>query len=272
MNQPHFYFEEGKLRNLAEKYRDTYVNAEPFPHAVLDDFLPSEVATQLLAEFPAPDTIAWNQYKHPENENLKLSNEKETLMGPYTRHVLGVLNSSTFVEFLEKLTGIDGLIPDPHFRGGGLHQTLSGGHLGVHIDFNTYKRLGIYRRLNILIYLNKDWQESWGGHLELWSNDGKKCVKSIAPLFNRMALFSTGEHSYHGHPHSLQTPRGVTRKSIALYYYTAVPGEGGSAMAHTTIFPHAKSAGLLKRCIPPIVLDALRVLRRRKENGHVQHG
>lgn len=266
MNNRYFYFNKEHLKKLAEKSSEQYRSATPFPHAVFDDFFPAEVLREVLAEFPGTGDIEWNRYGD-ENQDRKLSCEDETQMGPKTRHLLSQCNSSTLVSFLEELTGISGLIPDPHFRGGGLHQTLRGGMLGVHADFNTYKRLGLYRRLNILIYLNEEWDEAWGGHLELWSRDGKECRKKVAPHFNRVALFSTAEDSYHGHPHPLQTPEGVSRKSLALYYYTAERPESISAKAHTTLFLGDKRRKtmreVLRSCIPPIVLDGIHTMRGR---------
>lgn len=219
----------------------------------------------MLNEFPGPRDIVWNQYTNAETENLKLANENELMMSPFTRHLLATFNSSTFITFLENLTGIQGLIPDPHFRGGGQHQTLNGGHLGIHVDFNKYKRPGLYRRLNLLLYLNKHWNDEWGGHFELWSRDGKERAKKITPLFNRAALFSTSDFSYHGHPEPLNVPEGVTRKSLALYYYTVEPGPDVSTEAHSTLFPHTKKGRGIKsffRAItPPIIYNTFRSIK-----------
>ena len=110
-----------------------------------------------------------------------------------------------------------------------MHQILSGGILDIHTDFNFYKRLHIYRRLNLLIYLNEDWQPAHGGELELWNGKpgtGAACVKSIAPIFNRAVIFHTDKTSFHGHPREWSAPPPATRRSIALYYYTASKLEG----------------------------------------------
>jgi Rps23 Pro-64 3,4-dihydroxylase Tpa1-like proline 4-hydroxylase len=131
---------------------------------------------------------------------------------------LAALNSSRFVAFLEGLTGISGLVADPHYRGGGLHQILPGGRLGIHADFNFYPKLKLYRRLNVIVYLNQNWQESYGGHLELWDKATLKSVKRVLPTFNRMVVFDTSSKSLHGHPEPLTCPEGRSRKSLALYY------------------------------------------------------
>jgi Rps23 Pro-64 3,4-dihydroxylase Tpa1-like proline 4-hydroxylase len=150
--------------------------------------------------------------------------------------VITQLNAAPFMAFLEKLTGIAGLIPDPHLRGGGLHEIRRGGALGVHADFNFYKRLNLYRRLNLLVYLNENWTEAWGGDLELWDRQGKRCVRRISPIFNRAVVFDTSNLSYHGHPNPLQCPEERSRKSLALYYYTVDAPAEDDRTPHTTVF------------------------------------
>lgn len=131
------------------------------------------------------------------------------------------LNSEPFLLFLQNLTGIkETLIPDPYFEGGGCHQIKPGGYLKLHVDFHKHRKMNIDRRVNVLVYLNKDWEESWRGHFELWEKDMSKMVTKIAPFFNRMAIFSTTDYSWHGHPDELLCPENRTRKSLALYYYT----------------------------------------------------
>ena len=112
-------------------------------------------------------------------------------------------------------------MPDPHFRGGGIHSIRKGGYLKIHADYNWHKDLQLYRRINLLLYLNVEWKPSWRGDLELWRRDLKHCSKIIQPLFNTMVVFTTDDKSFHGHPHPLQSPESVTRNSLALYYYSA---------------------------------------------------
>ena len=122
---------------------------------------------------------------------------------------------------LEDLTGEVGLIPDPYLLGGGIHSTVNQGFLKMHADFNWHTHLKLYRRLNLLIYLNKDWDESWGGALKLASlgNSGLEVGKVIMPDFNKTVIFTTTNSSYHGHPEPMNLPGGRTRNSLALYYY-----------------------------------------------------
>jgi Rps23 Pro-64 3,4-dihydroxylase Tpa1-like proline 4-hydroxylase len=223
------------LQTSAERYRA----AQPFPHIVLENLVDPGVLENVLAEFMASDRTTWH---HTENSReRKYSTEDEQQFGPYTRALIHVFNSGPFLAFLEQLTGIDGLIADPHLRGGGLHEIKRGGSLGVHADFNFYKRLKVYRRLNLIVYLNKDWREEWGGHLELWSKGADRPAARVAPAFNRAVIFDTSNASYHGHPHPLACPDDQSRKSVALYYYSVdYPYEEDRA-PHTTLFidtPH----------------------------------
>lgn len=144
---------------------------------------------------------------------------------PKTRRLVEELNAPPFLRWLEELTGIEGLQPDPYLEGAGIHQIPPGGYLKIHTDFNWHRRLGLHRRINALLYLNEDWQEEWGGKLELWdekdiTKDDGKASAAFSPLFNRMVIFSTTDFSYHGHPHRLECPPDRTRNSIALYYYS----------------------------------------------------
>lgn len=247
---------EARLRELADSHAATYSSAQPFAHVQFDDFLPAEVARKMVADFPGPGEVDWIRFRN--RDEHKLAASRESLIPPSIRNVLYALNSQTFLTFLEKLTGIHGLIADPYFKGGGMHQTERGGKLGVHIDFNRYDHLSLYRRLNVLIYLNEDWREDYGGALELWSQDGKRCEKRINPLFNRCVIFNTIETSYHGHPHPLTCPEGRTRRSVALYYYTATDP---AIPSHTTVFiansPAAKMRKIIEKSamllLPPIV-------------------
>lgn len=213
---------------LAERYR----NAEPFPHIVLDDFLPTEVLRPVLAEFPdSAGHASFNRHQ----ERLKFQYHPQEC-GPTIRHILAELNSQAFLSFLSAMTGIDGLIADPYFTGGGLHETKRGGHLGVHADFNIHKRMKVVRRINLLVYLNDDWDDAFGGHLELWDKEMKSCQTKVAPLLGRAVMFNTDLDSYHGHPDPLACPEDRSRRSIATYYYTAAPEGIDAVPTRTTNF------------------------------------
>jgi hypothetical protein len=259
-----FQFDRQRLATVADSKREAYGSARPFPHAVIDYFLPEGVLDGVLAEFPSPREADWFAFDSPLER--KLATKDDSTMGPATRHLLAELNSAPFVDFLEHLTGIEGLVPDPHFLGGGLHQIEPGGHLKVHADFNRHPRTGLERRLNVLLYLNRDWREEYGGALELWSRDMGTCEARILPLFNRCVVFSTTSTSFHGHPEPLTCPEGETRKSIALYYYSKDRPPEERAGEHNTLF-QARPGEELEEPAPPAEQDESRPLRERLKAG-----
>jgi Rps23 Pro-64 3,4-dihydroxylase Tpa1-like proline 4-hydroxylase len=224
-----------KLNYDSRAFRDAYMNADPFAHIVLDGLFDTETLDEVLRDFPAPAETQWTRFDNALEKKLGYFYQRSSI-SPAIRIFLNEMNSFEMLLWLEALTGIEGLIPDPYFGGGGLHQIEPGGFLKVHADFNVHPKLKLDRRLNMLIYLNKDWREEWGGHLELWDRDGKACRKKILPLFNRTVIFSTTDTSFHGHPHPLASPPGVTRKSVSLYYYTAGRPQEERSAPHDTLF------------------------------------
>lgn len=208
------------LQQLASKLANTYQTNKPFPSIYIDDFFDENFLEEVLKEFPRVDQLKDKIYYANPNED-KYATKGEYTFGDQTKKLVHFLNSQPFLEFLQKITGIEEtLIPDPYFEGGGFHEIKPGGFLKVHVDFHKNKKLQLSRRVNFLIYLNKDWEEEYGGHLELWEKDMSQCVSKILPKFNRAAMFSNTGDSWHGHPDPLNCPEGKSRKSLALYYYT----------------------------------------------------
>jgi hypothetical protein len=249
---------------------------------VIDNFLPEQVLDDVLTEFPTPEGADWFAFDSPLER--KLATKDDSTMGPATRRLLAELNSAAFIDFLERLTGIDGLVPDPHLVGGGLHQIEPGGHLKVHADFNRHPRTELERRLNVLIYLNRDWKDEYGGAFELWNEDMTRCEEKVMPYFNRCVVFSTTSTSFHGHPEPLACPQGQTRKSIALYYYSKDRPPEQRGAAHNTLFKARPGEDLpepagpreavpvaarvktaLRQIAPPILVDVWRRRRARHE-------
>ena len=214
---------------------DAYRTAQPFPHAVLDGLFDDEELDAVLAEFPSPEQMRWLRFDNPHEKKLGFFHAMSEL-SPRIRRFLDAMNGFEMLTFLEELTGIDGLIPDPYFGGGGLHQIEAGGYLKIHADFNVHPKLRLDRRLNMLIYLNRNWRDEYGGHLELWDASMRGCVQRILPVFNRTVIFSTTDTSFHGHPYPLTPPPGETRKSVSLYYYTAGRPQEERSAPHDTIF------------------------------------
>ena len=207
------------LKSVAERFHDKYVSAPPFPNIHFPNFFNEEMLSEILDEFP--DLEKKEQIKYATPNELKLATRGEHVFGPKLRRFMHFMNSQTFLEFLQELTNItETLIPDPYFEGGGCHQTPPGGFLKVHADFNKNKRTGLDRRLNVLVYLNKAWKSSYGGHFELWNRDMTECKSRVQPDFNTLAMFSTTDYSYHGLPDPITCPPDRNRKSLALYYYS----------------------------------------------------
>lgn len=271
-----------RLAELAHEHRDDFKAMEPFPHVVLDNLFPDSLLDSVLDEFPTPADIEWTSFS--DGAQKKLANQNESEIGPITRLLLYQLNSQTFISFLEALTAIDGLLPDPHLGGGGLHQIERGGFLKVHSDFNWHPKLRLDRRLNLLLYLNRGWEEAHGGHLELWRPDMTKCERRILPVFNRCVIFSTTDDTPHGHPEPLACPEGWTRKSLGLYYYTNGRPADERSPHHSSFFhkrpgedydfpkgllgPRQQAIrSALLRWTPPIMVDAWNYCLLRLRNG-----
>jgi len=232
------------LQEVARYYKNAYATADPFPNIAFNDFFNPDVLDAILAEFTDLDADGNLKYTTP-NE-LKLASIGERRFGPVTKAFARFLNSEPFLMFLQELTGIEEpLLPDPYFEGAAFHQIKPGGFLKIHADFNKNRRTGLDRRLNVLVYLNKDWKDEYGGHLELWNRDMTRCVKKMLPAFNTLGMFSTTSHSWHGLPNPLTCPPDRSRQSLALYYYTngRPSNEVESGLEeHTTIFKDRKDS------------------------------
>ena len=208
------------LEELSFALQSQYSAQIPYPHIELDNFFSEEFLSSVINEFPDLSKIKGS-------ENYKNLNEIKFAYNDYNKFPKNIkfffdfLNSSYFLKFLQNLTSIkEKLIADKDLNGGGLHEIKSGGLLKVHTDFNRHPSKELDRRVNVLIYLNKNWKKEYNGCLELWDKDMKFCKKKILPNFNKMVIFSTTDFSNHGHPEPLKCPQNVSRKSLALYYFS----------------------------------------------------
>ena len=193
--------------------------ADHFDHIVIDNFLEEEFATRLVDKFPGPTELKWWSYNNPLEKKLAFNDIKK--LNPVFSEFFEEISSHEFISWLSKFTGIE-LHADPSLNGGGLHLIKSGGKLDVHEDFNIHREMKMLRCVNLIIYLNKDWNESWGGDLELWDKEMTVAFKKIQPIFNRAVLFRTDMNSNHGHPHPLNCPVDRCRMSLASYFYRKV--------------------------------------------------
>ena len=204
---------------------------------VFDNILKYDAANTVHDSYPEISQGIWDgkTYRDQKNKFQKRTFEKNSIM----QKVFDELNSEEFLKWLNYITKIEEpLISDSDLFGGGLHQSINGAFLNVHVDYNIHPKTRNHRRLNVLIYMNKDWKDEYEGHLELWMINGSKKIlqEKISPKFNRCVIFETNEVSFHGHPKPLKTPTGVSRKSLATYYYTKTRPTSEIVDDHNTLY------------------------------------
>ncbi|MEM1380384.1 MAG: 2OG-Fe(II) oxygenase [Pseudomonadota bacterium] len=264
--EPPFVIDQDAIRAKGTELQEAHLHADPFPHTVIDDFFPQEIVRYCQENFPGQLGSQGDEFDR-DQERFKRSFQPDELEDPVLRNLFYHFNSLPFVQMVERITGIKGLIPDPYFIGGGFHETRNGGHLSMHADFNHHKRMDLERRVNVLIYLNEDWEDGFGGELELWDEQMKECRQRVVPVAGRCVMFNTTGDSYHGHPHPVAHPRDVPRRSIALYYYTAT--WDGSKAHKTTQFKvrpntedrvdwKVRTTETLNEVLPPILMRPTR--------------
>jgi Rps23 Pro-64 3,4-dihydroxylase Tpa1-like proline 4-hydroxylase len=237
----HIDFESLQARQQA--IHNDYQSKKPFRYTMFENFFKSEAAERIYNGYPTISDGRWDGTTYVDQKNKFQKTKFEP--GSVFNDVFQELNSPAFLKWLEAVTGVPDLLGDDELFGGGLHQSIQGAFLNVHVDYNIHPETKFHRRLNVLVYMNKDWKDEYEGHLELWdlSNNKKDLLAKIAPLFNRCVIFETNEISYHGHPRPLKAPRDVNRKSIATYYYTESRPDHEIAGEHNTIYVNTEGAG-----------------------------
>lgn len=222
-------FDQGTLARYAELACSKVLEAAskeqvfevPFRHVVVDDFLPRNLAELCLSMFPKVSEPGWEFANDADIEVKYRSTWRSEFDIPDgIIDAVRILNSAIFLRAMSDAMRIEKIVPDPYFTGGGLNVTTRGGLLDVHVDGNYHDATGLNRRLNAILYLNPEWQSDWGGELGLYDAAGANCVKKIAPTFNRLVLFDSHDHSFHGLPEPVNFPASEPRRSIILYYYT----------------------------------------------------
>jgi len=198
----------------------------PFDHWILDNFLDLSLAKELSNDFLDYHDNNWFCYNNPLENKKTLNNWY--YFPPTTYKFIAYLNSPEFIQYISNVTGIQKLFPDIGLHGAGWHIHGKDGKLNLHFDYSIHPKLGLQRKLNIIIYLTEDWDVNWGGNLEFWShnnqtNKPKEKLKIIDNVFNRAVLFDTTQNSWHGFPDPLRCPENVYRKSIAMYYLCEPP-------------------------------------------------
>jgi hypothetical protein len=210
--------------------------AIPFPHFKIDNFLDEEFANRVMEAFPSyEEAVKIGRQFAAVNEHKKVQVTNSSLFAEPIARLNQALAAPEFLDLLGYVLDMPNLLADDQLIGGGIHQTGPRGHLDVHIDFNYIAERQLHRRLNILIYFNKNWKEEWGGNIELWDKDVKVCHHSFAPIFNRCVVFETSKISYHGVT-AVKCLPDQNRKSFAAYYYTKEAPIGWTGESHSTIF------------------------------------
>lgn len=240
------------IKNLTENFNELkrdFHSKKPFKYIVFENFFLPDIAEEIYNSYPSIENGKWDgtTYIDQKNKFQKTKFEEGSLM----QNVFNELNSAEFLNWLQNLTEFEEeILGDSDLFGGGLHQSTNGAFLNVHIDYNIHPKTQYHRRLNVLVYMNKNWKDEYEGHLELWdlSNDNKILLSKCAPTFNRCVIFETNEISFHGHPKPLKTPKEINRKSIATYYYTKTRPEHEIAAGHNTVYINTEGvSGQVKR-------------------------
>lgn len=212
----------GQWTERLDELHQAFHTGKPFEHVVIHDFFSEQAIKDILEEFPDPTNkqYDWKHYDNPIEQKYALNNYGDSL--PRIQKVFETLQSPDMVRCLKHITGIGDLEADPHLHGAGLHAYPRNGKLDMHLDYNIHPISGKERRVNLIIYLNDDWKEEYGGHLQLWNEDLSECTKITAPHVNTAVLFRTSDISFHGLPKPIQCPETKYRKSIAVYYVSPV--------------------------------------------------
>ena len=227
------------VRDAVDRYRDAFIAAKPFKHVMIENFFEAAFAEALLAEFPSFDKkLATNEGGETGGKAVQTNMRA---ISPAYQRLYDTLASPRFLEFASRLSGIPDLLLDPKMFGGGTHENLHGQELDAHVDFNYDEARQLHRRLNMIVYLNKDWRTEWGGAIQIHSNPRRPAedrIESFDPLFNRLVMFETNEYSWHGFP-KIQLPeeeRHRSRKSISIYLYTKTRPSEETAPLHGTFY------------------------------------
>ncbi len=249
-----------------EALRETFINAKPVPHVVFDGLFAPALLDLVYADFDRLNWGDWRRY-HTAKE-FKRGSAPKTWLGDASHLYYSTIHSGRFVDFLERVTGIEGLITDPELYAGGLHDIPTGGKFAMHVDFNQHSVTHLDNRLVFITYLNKNWRSEYGGALELWDMDENKFVAEVVPEFGRTVLYYHSSKSLHGHPKPISEPNGRPRRSAAAYFYSNGRPDGDGSGFLTTQFPKAaqpvereRLGNAVKYFLPPALVDGVRKVK-----------
>jgi hypothetical protein len=239
---------EGLSERLESIKADFNDPKKPFRYVMFEGFFYPGKADIIHDSYPTIKDGKWDgtTYIDQKNKFAKTKFEKDSIFD----EVFAEMNSEVFTKWLGQISGIEDILGDEELFGGGLHQSVKGAFLNVHVDYNIHPTTKYHRRINVLVYMNKDWKDEYEGHLELWDLSGEEMhlIGKFVPILNRCVIFETSEISFHGHPKPLNTPEGINRKSLATYYYTSSRPKNETAAEHNTIYVNTEGAvGSIKR-------------------------
>ena len=245
---------------------EAFIGAKPFPHIVFEGLFSPRLLELMLADF---DRLNWSDWRRYDNPNeFKRGSAPKTRLGTASQLYFNTIHSGQFVDFIERVTGIEGLVTDPELFSGGLHDIPTGGKFAMHVDFNQHSVTRLANRLVFITYLNKDWLPSYGGGLEAWDVEKNEPVVEILPEFGRSVLFYQSSKSLHGHPKPVAAPNGRPRRSAAAYFYSNGRADSDDLNFHTTQFASVaqlpardKLMNVLKYLLPPVAFDAARKVK-----------
>ena len=214
----------GCWKNHIQKIASKFKNATPFECVVIDDFLKPSYAESIYNQFPT-DFENWYKYENP--IEVKHAFDKIDTLPKDIKDYFYLLSSGPVKELISNISGIPNLEWDEYLHGAGLHAHTVNGRLNIHLDYEKHPYSGMHRRINIILFMTKNWKKEWNGANELWNKDVSKCIKKTNVKFNRAILFKTNDISWHGLPDKIKCPENVWRKSLAYYYVSPVESERG---------------------------------------------
>lgn len=260
----------GNWINNVEEMNTGFLSATPYPHIIIPDFLQTDLANEIEAQFPVDidNRASWHRYNNP--IEVKYANDHIEQYPATIYKLFLAYTHPVFIDRMRTLTGIADLEYDEFMHGAGLHIHPQGGRLGIHLDYEKHPLTGKQRRINIILYMSRDWQPEWNGQTELWNADVSACVARSPVVFNQAVIFRTDNISWHGLPEPITSPPGIFRKSIAYYYVAPF-----SSITSEYYEPRTKAQYVPRPGDPPHVglaeLYRIRPLRRIADADIEQH-
>ena len=234
------FLEDALANNLEtlSALKESFQNGDPIHHIYESSFFSEKDVMTILSHWPSLQDERWHTLQRMiqfgVGKKLEISS-LEKMPQPISA-LLKQLQTKEFIQAVEYITGIPNLKSDMDLYGGGIVYTPSGGFLKIHADFNYYDKIKLYRRVNLIIYMNEEWNPDWKGGLQLWSSDMKEKKQEYLPFLNHFILFRVNDKAFHGYPEPLACPETVGRKSINLYYYSEEPDTHQDKEPHKTIW------------------------------------